>query len=129
MMASTAGSRSAMERLRCVSRAPRLRLGLGVEAGAEVSCGGGRGEVRVRSITGRIRGEGSKDLGSSRGSDVRITVLSLLMPMPEAAQKRSIAGIAELNNAGRQAELEVRSSAAARGWRSGQDLRARMSGS
>ena len=114
MMATTSGSESATDFLRCVRRGPLLRLAFRA-AGASAG-GGDEGAVgRVKSMMGKILGEGSRDLGSSRGSDVRMRVLSLLMPIPEAAQKRSIAGIARLNSAGRLVELAARSSAAARG--------------
>ena len=83
----------------------------------------------MRSITGVTRGAGWKDFGALSGREVRIWVLSLLMPIPDAAQKRSMAGMAKLNIESRLMEQTARSSAAAKGVRSEWCLSARIRGS
>ena len=83
----------------------------------------------MRSIMGMIRGAGWKGLGALRVRDVIIWVLLLLMPIPEAAQKLSISGMAKLKIESRFVEQTARSSAAAKGVRSGLCLSARIRGS
>ena len=98
------------------------------EAGATLTLGFPRGDRCRRRHQRQSRpGEvdnghnprgGLKRFGVVEGKAVRMTVLSLLMPMPDAMQKRSIAGMAVSNSEDKFDELTARSSAAARGCRS-----------